>query len=184
MIRICTKCNIEKEILNFPKQKTGKLGFRASCKACETVYHKQYRRNNNEYIALQTKLYNKEYYKNHPNYKKDYSRKYRKNSTNVRLRDALRTRIRIALKTGDKIGSSITDLGSSVEDLKWWLEFWFDYGMTWDNYGNKDGQWSIDHIKPLSKFDLTNKKQFSEACNYKNLQPMWHIDNIRKGNKI
>jgi hypothetical protein len=56
--------------------------------------------------------------------------------------------------------------------------------MSWDNYGNKEWQWNIDHIKPLSKFDLTNREQLLEAVNFRNLQPLWHLDNIKKSNKV
>ena len=54
--------------------------------------------------------------------------------------------------------------------------------MTWDNYGK--GGWDIDHIYPCSKFDLTQEENIYKMCHYTNLQPMWHLDNIRKGNKI
>ena len=48
--------------------------------------------------------------------------------------------------------------------------------MSWDNYGT----WHIDHILPLSKFDLSKREDFLIACNYKNLQPLWADENIRK----
>jgi hypothetical protein len=50
--------------------------------------------------------------------------------------------------------------------------------MSWDNYG----EWQIDHIKPLSKFDLTDRQQLHEACNFNNLQPLWAEDNLAKSN--
>ena len=49
--------------------------------------------------------------------------------------------------------------------------------MSWDNYPRL---WEIDHIVPLSAFDLTDRKQFLEACNYTNLQPLWWFDNLLK----
>ena len=52
--------------------------------------------------------------------------------------------------------------------------------MTWDNYG----EWHIDHIKPISSFDLKDAKNQKLAMHYTNLQPLWAKDNISKGNKI
>jgi hypothetical protein len=49
--------------------------------------------------------------------------------------------------------------------------------MTWGNHG----EWHIDHIRPLRSFDLTVRDQVLEACNWSNLQPLWAIDNLRKG---
>lgn len=86
----------------------------------------------------------------------------------------LRKRLNKLLKFNGK--SHIVNLGCSVEQLKKYLESKFQVGMTWDNYG----KWHVDHIKPLSKFDIANYK---EACHYTNLQPLWAKDNIRKGNK-
>jgi len=56
--------------------------------------------------------------------------------------------------------------------------------MTWDNYGSGPGSWNIDHIIPLSSFDLTDREQFLEACHYTNLQPLWFEDNMEKGSQL
>lgn len=144
-----------------------------------TEYEKIYREENKKRIDE----YRNCWLEKNPNYKKEWARKSRKENIQVRLKNCLRSRLKSAIKNNPKKGSAIRDLGCSVYDLKFWLEFWFDEGMSWDNYGNKPGQWSIDHIKPLSKFDLTQRSQLLEACNYKNLQPMWHIDNMKKGAK-
>lgn len=65
--------------------------------------------------------------------------------------------------------------------FKVYLESLFQPGMVWENYGN-DG-WHIDHVRPLSSFDLLDPVQFSQACHYTNLQPLWAKDNLSKGNK-
>jgi len=73
-------------------------------------------------------------------------------------------------------------LGCSKEDFKLYLSSKFTDGMSWDNYGRTG--WHIDHITPLSSFDLTNEDELAAACHYTNMQPLWARDNIIKGNKI
>ena len=49
--------------------------------------------------------------------------------------------------------------------------------MSWDNYG----VWEIDHIIPISAFDLFNTPpNIINALD--NLQPLWKIENINKSN--
>jgi len=98
------------------------------------------------------------------------------------LGSKLRTRLNSAIRGSQKSGSAVDDLGCSIENLKLYLESKFQEGMTWDNRG-KHG-WHIDHIKPLSSFDLTDREQFLKAVNYTNLQPLWAKDNLTKGVKI
>ena len=104
-----------------------------------------------------------------------------KNDTNFRLTCVLRKRLGAAIKGKAKTGSAVVDLGCSIDDLKKYLENQFQPDMTWDNW-SRNG-WHIDHIVPLSKFDLSNREELLKACHYSNLQPLWAKDNIRKGNK-
>lgn len=97
-----------------------------------------------------------------------------------KLQHNLRSRLNISIRNKVKTGSAISDLGCSIQELKIYLESLFQAGMSWDNWGIYG--WHIDHIKPISLFDLTNPEQVKEACNYKNLQPLWAIDNIKKSN--
>ncbi len=125
--------------------------------------------------------------KAHPQIRKDRELKRRQNDIQFRLTGNLRARLNCAIKNNQKIGSAIDDLGCSIEELKQHLESQFQSGMTWENYGKQPGQWSMDHIIPLSVFDLTDRQQFLEAAHYSNLRPMWHcgVDgNISKGTKI
>ena len=103
------------------------------------------------------------------------------NDIQYKLTTAIRSRVRIALNNNQKTGSAIDDLGCSVDELKIYLENQFEEGMTWDNW--KHDGWHIDHIKPLSKFDLADPVQFKEAVHYTNLQPLWWNENLKKGNK-
>jgi len=101
--------------------------------------------------------------------------------TKKRIKNNLRTRVNHALNGAYKIGSAIDDLGCTVEELMNHLESQFLPGMTWENRGMHG--WHVDHIKPLSSFDLTNEEEFKKACHYTNLQPLWAEDNLKKSNK-
>lgn len=96
------------------------------------------------------------------------------------LQRRLRGRIYRAVKNGYKGGSAIKDLGCSIEQFKQYIESQFVEGMSWDNYGLFG--WHLDHVKPLSLFDLSDPEQFKQACHYSNMQPLWAANNLKKGN--
>lgn len=98
-----------------------------------------------------------------------------KTDTQERLKHNIRQRVRMAIN-GTKSQSVTKNLGCSWNDLKTHLESLFVAGMTWDNYGRTG--WHIDHIKPLSFFNLSDNKEFQKACHYTNLQPLWAKDNL------
>lgn len=110
---------------------------------------------------------------------------YRKHKYATDIQFRLRVRLRASFK--ERLRSSTTALisrsemfGCSIGYLIAHIETKFQPGMTWNNYGS----WHIDHIVPLRYFDLTNKEQQLKACNYKNLQPLWRKDNLRKGGRF
>ena len=78
----------------------------------------------------------------------------------------------------DKEGRTIDLLGYSAVELKEHIERQFTEGMSWDNHG----EWHIDHIYPLSKFD--DNTPINVVNSLDNLQPLWENDNLSKSNKI
>lgn len=114
-------------------------------------------------------------------YMNEYNKKRTKADINYKLAKNLRSRFGNALNNNLKGGSAVRDLGCSMAEFKIHLESQFQEGMTWDNH-TRDG-WHMDHIRPLSSFDLTDPVQAKQASHYTNLQPMWAKENISKGNK-
>lgn len=56
-MKICTKCNNEKEYLLFSKDSTKKDGLSSWCKLCQSNNHKIYREENKKEIATKKKLH-------------------------------------------------------------------------------------------------------------------------------
>lgn len=138
---------------------------------------KRYRDKNKEKI----KKYQQNNKQKLHNYMKEYRKERYDKDIQFRISTILRSRLGKAIKDEFKIGSAIKDLGCSIIELKSYLESKFLTGMSWDNYGLEG--WHIDHIKPLSAFDLSDRKQMLEACHYTNLQPLWAKDNLSKSDK-
>jgi hypothetical protein len=112
-----------------------------------------------------------------------YSKERMANDVNYKLKKRLRTRLYSALTQNVKIGSAVSDLGCSIEELKTHLESQFQQGMSWDNWGIGPGTWQIDHIKRLAGFNLADPIQLKNACHYTNLQPLWFEDHLLKSAK-
>ncbi len=79
-----------------------------------------------------------------------------------------------------KCGSTEKLLGVPYEIAKQHIEGLFKKGMSWDNHGING--WHIDHKIPLAS--AKTEEDLRALCYYKNLQPMWAIDNIKKSDKI
>lgn len=101
---------------------------------------------------------------------------------NRKLAEAIRRRLKKIL--GKKLLTPTWELiGCSVAHLRGHLESQFSRTMTWENYGSV---WSIDHIVPLAKFDLTKKGHILMANHYTNLRPLacwansWKQDRLLK----
>jgi len=166
-------------------------------------YHAEYRKNpaNKEKFAYwrsrhkrdpeaaaKKKAYLDQYYAN-PEVKKRIAERRRKNENLKRLNDPAfllkkRTRCRIykALhrKNISKSTTTVDLIGCSYAFLKEHIENKFRDGMAW----NKLGSFHIDHIRPLSSFDLTDPEQLKAAFNWTNLQPLTPEENIEKRDRL
>lgn len=175
------------------------------------ITRKKYKRNNKEKVKTYMSVYleknktkitkqkkvnneiNKSHYlkqhklwlkNNHDHVLKHQKDRY-KNDIEYRLKHCMRMRIKTAvnkIKIGSISKQLLNFIGCSLTDLKIHLEKQFEPGMSWGNYGQKNDQWSIDHIKPCSLFDHTNIEEIKKCHNFTNLCPMWHSDNVKKSN--
>jgi len=143
--------------------------------------HNERTRNWQKNNKLKIKEYKKDYYQRNKTKLLQNENNRFKTDIQFKLGKTLRSRLNKVLKRNLKSGSAVKDLGCTVDELKIYLESKFQKGMSWDNW-TTDG-WHIDHIRPLSSFDLTIKEQLLQAVHYTNLQPLWAKDNFSKKDK-
>lgn len=180
--RRCTICDEVKLWDEFPNDKVGRTwkDKKSYCLCCGKMMRARYKESDPEKYAAQKAASDKRYNKKHR--KKLNKKSVNKYHTNIqhKLKVTIRNRIGKIIRDNNiiKHSSSTKSIGCSYETLIKHLESQFTDGMNWDNHGTFG--WHIDHIRPLASFDLSNKKQYKEACHYTNLQPLWAEDNLKK----
>jgi hypothetical protein len=191
---LCSSCysktrkDYHKKYAQKPEEKARKAKWNQE----NSDYHKRYQKSA-KYKKKQKQYHSSEHAKSKrklrestSTFKERYSINYKiryKNDPIFKLSAILRARIHCALKRQElnKQQSVIKTLGCTLLEFKNHIETLWQPGMTWENH--KHDGWHIDHIKPLSSFDLTDPEQFKQANHYTNLQPLWAFDNISKHNK-
>lgn len=193
MNKICCRCHKEKIINEFHKDSSKPCGYSYACKMCvnETVkvaYNKKpkkerlkYYYTNKEKCLAKSKEYKNKNFLARREYMRNYERKKMKEDPAYMLRKYIGGRVRSAIKAqkAQKKDNLLELCGAGYNAIREHLENLFKPGMSWDNHG----QWHIDHIIPISKFDLTNPDEIKKACYYKNLQPLWAHENLSKGSR-
>jgi len=91
----------------------------------------------------------------------------------------IRSRIHKALKQKKEM-HTIKYLGCTSPEYLEWI-FNYDERYTLDNHGSV---WHIDHVIPLSKFDLEDKEEQLIAFNWRNTMPLLAKENLAKNRKI
>jgi hypothetical protein len=97
--------------------------------------------------------------------KTEWCRNESKKNINYRLKKSLAARLRNILFKTD---TTMNYIGCNIQYLREWFEYNFTSEMNWDNYGSF---WSIHHIIPVCKFDLTIQDEKLKCWNWTNLMP-------------
>lgn len=160
-----------------PEAKAKRAAWRAKNRDKLAAKWREYAAANREKVHASTKQWKD---KNRPAMARYAIKRYITNLP-TKLSCVLRSRLCNAIKNDQKAGSAVRDLGCTIDELKAHIEAQFIDGMTWDNWGHTGDVWHLDHIIPLSSFNLTDRDQFLAACHYTNLQPLWAKENLQKG---
>ena len=183
------------------KRRLNAIEYRKKNKKRLAKKRKEYKKKNKQKLQKQNHEYlmknaesrsikAKEWAKNNPEKARERRRKAHirtMKNPNRRIRCSLRATIRSAIM---RFGSSVKKestlelIGCSIAFLRTHLEsnFHKDERISWKTYGIKG--WHIDHIIPCALFDLTKLEERKKCFNWTNLQPLWGIDNCKKGKKL
>ena len=163
--KTCKKCLNERDKIRKKKLRQKKIEtFMAKCEKCKLEK------------ALKDFAKLKKFYKMkiclvcYPKFlteqKTEWCRNESKSNINYRLKKSLAARLRTVLI---KNNSTMNYIGCNIQYLREWFEYNFTVDMNWDNYGS---YWSIDHIIPVCKFDLTIEDEKLKCWNWSNMMPV------------
>lgn len=179
--RLLNRDRLNKKMKDWHAQNKEKdLTWNAANKDKKSASSKKWKTKNKDKISVYNKSYRKE---NKTKINKLKTKYYHQKKTDPIFKITINLKNKISKAVRGRCSKSfhLNYLGCTAEELKIYLENQFQSGMTWDNYGPKG--WHIDHIRPMCSFDLSNHEELKEACHYTNLQPLWAIDNLKKGKK-
>lgn len=171
-MKICSKCNIEKLLTEFNKNKSKVDGYHVWCKQCVSNNNKKlykddkeikkvksnnYYYDNKEIISTKLKKYRskpeikqrqnkyiKKWVKENNDYYKEYQNKYKKQY----YKDNPHALICLNIKKRCLNGENDERVNYSSIELKQHIESLFEPWMGWDNIG----KWEVHHNVPISWF--------------------------------
>ena len=163
--KTCIECKAEKSVEEFYRQHSGR-GYLSRCKKCHNVKTAEAKRLD-------------------PHYREKFNawrlNRYR-TEPGFRLRSSMSSRLSMLLSGRLKDSKdTMRYVGCALEFLMTHLEKSFKKGMTWDNYGNI---WHVDHIIPCARYNHNEEEQVKRCWNWQNLQPMFAMENVKKGDKL
>jgi len=172
----CTKCSIEKPLIDFYSHPKTQDGKQSSCKQC----------------CIKTqKPHTKKYFQKYPEKCKgnsDIIKQWRVNQKKInplfKLRENISSLMCNSFKRAcsgkhSKQSKTSTILGCTIEEFIQHLQSKFQPGMTLENHGQGKGKWNIDHIIPISS--AKTEEEIYKLNHHSNLQPLWWEENMAKG---
>lgn len=210
--KTCSKCKIQKDLIEFNKCKTNKDGYHYQCKSCrkaynqankgkKTQYNKEYFAKNKEVILKNNKAYRDNNVAKISAQRKDYRKKNKikiqtanKNYNDVKKKKIKERRqndlsFRLTEILRSKIHKMIRGRNTSYRDVVG-CDFenfrkWIEFQFDENmTWENLGIYWQIDHILPINQFNLHNEYDMYVCFNWTNLQPLRKEENREKSDKI
>jgi hypothetical protein len=170
LTKTCKYCNNEKELANF-------RFYRDKCLDCERSGGREYRQTD------VGKKKAKEWVENNrikmKQLQRDWTQLKRNTDRIFKIKSNLKTRLSAIFNKKD-IDKHVDFLGCNYKLYVDWI-FYEESKFTAENHGK---EWEIDHVIPLSHFDLEDDFELYLAFNWRNTLPLTCIENMQKKNNI
>ena len=184
------KCCDEKEC-KYCNNKWPKSNFRHNrlkCRYCEKLDGRYYRKsdhgkqkskkwveeNREKMSELQSNWFQK-------NKKLIYEKINNKLKIDASLKFIKLQRRRICNTLKNKTKKTNELLGCSNKEFSDWMKYLYKNGQSFENHGI---EWHIDHVIPISNFNLDNEDEVILCFNWRNTMPLSVKENLSKNNKI
>ena len=171
---VLIKCRLCEKEVDMPNR-TFKFCSKECSNQAQRNRCKRYKKNNSEVIQSYNKKYKEEHKEENTLYNRNYYFNRRENDENFRIRTD--NRANLSKLVAGKLNNFET-LTCSRDNFLKWISFNFRDDMTYENYGTL---WHIDHVIPVSIFDLVNKNEELFCFHWKNTRPLYKEENrLRK----
>lgn len=183
MEKLCKTCNNTQDIIEFrimteKRTKIPTQYYSSVCKSCERKLSLERYQKNREKLIEKNKQYKANNKDKVNKTRREYTKSLLSSDPIERVKRNMKSLISLKIKKTRHTGDY---LGADMETIVKWFEFNFTSEMSWDNYGS---YWQIDHVIPISLFDLTSDSEMSIAFCWMNLMPLEKMTNNKKSNKI
>ena len=187
----CSKCSVLKPLTEYHFRNKQAGIVRKDCKECCLKQKKQHYQNNRNHILE----YKRRYYQDNRNHILEYMQQYRVDNRekyneyrrnkyseddSFRIADNLRRRMKHIITALDTVHPStvINLMGCSAE----WLKHWLLYSESFYCFNSIFTH--VDHIYPMSAYNLLDPSEQKRAMYWKNLRIIDARDNESKGKKM
>lgn len=183
-MKTCSRCREAKPVDQYCRYKKNKDGLHYWCKPCRLEkaaerkdYARQWYERNKERCRLMSAERHQRTKGRKAELRRARERRRRIEDPEWAMIQRLRARLREYLRANHAPRASLrTYLKCSPKQLRQFLEFQFEDGMTWENRH----LWHVDHVIPLSWANPADDYQMSIVLHFSNLQPLWAADNQKK----
>jgi hypothetical protein len=180
-MKVCSKCKVEKEFIEFYKHKKGKNGLHPSCKNCCKQYNKQYeldnKENRKEYNKQyhidnkqQIKQYKKENIDKISKYQKQYELDNKENRKEYHIKYRIDNKERVNIRQKNRMETDyLFKLICNTRNL-------IRISIKGKGYSKKSKTYKILGCS-FEDFKQHLESQFTEGMTWEN-QGVWHLDHV------